>query len=231
MLKLLAPFLLLLVHPTAHAAQVPLAIGGTTIQFPVDAQYVRLSEGEPKLFAFTAAALPPGNRLVEAFDTRADVARLEQGGIAKDVYFQVQVLRSLESSQVSTEEWNALKPSLTAGMTKLDVNKVISSDTASNDRMSAVSGQQVNVNYGKIGALVVYRETPSSINFGTLMPLEMNIDGKVQKMTIAAAGSFVFVRGKLIYVYAFSTSTSAAAIANLHARLNVAVDQTLALNR
>ena len=230
MLKYLAPILLLLALSVAHAAPVPLLIGDTTIQFPIDAGYVRVSQEQPKFFELTAAALPPSNKLVESFFTRADIARLGQGGIAADTYFQVQVLRAIESREISVDDWNALKPQLTAGMTKLDLNQVISSDTGNNDRMSAVAGQQVKVNFGKIGTPVVYRETPSSIDFGTLVPMEMNIGGEVQNLTFAAAGSFVVVRNKLIFVYAFSTSTSAEAIAKLRARLDATVDQTIALN-
>ncbi len=47
MLRQLAPFLLLFALSKVCAEPVPLLIGGTTIQFPVDAGYVRVSQAEP----------------------------------------------------------------------------------------------------------------------------------------------------------------------------------------
>lgn len=230
MLKYLAPILLLPALSVAHAAPVPLLIGGTTIQFPIDAGYVRVSQEQPKFFELTAAALPPSNKLVESFFTRADITRLGQGGIAADTYFQVQVVRTIESRQISLDDWDALKPELTAGMAKLDMNQALSSVSGSNDRMSAVAGQQVKVSFGKIGAAVIYRETPLSVNFGMLVPVQMSVGDNAQNSTIAVAGADAMVHNKVIFIYAYSTSTSAEAIAKLRARLDATVDQTIALN-
>lgn len=65
MLKQLAPIVLLFAAAAVQAEPVPLLIGGTTIRFPVEPGYVRVSQAQPKLFDFSAAALPPSNRLVE----------------------------------------------------------------------------------------------------------------------------------------------------------------------
>jgi hypothetical protein len=221
---------LLFALSAVHAEQVPLVIGGTTIQFPVDAGYVRVSQAEPKLFALTAAPLPPSNRLVEEFATSADIARIEQGAASADTYFQVQVMRSIESRAISIDDWNSARPDLTAGMTKLDMNKAVASNSGMNDRMSAAAGQKVNMNFDKLAAPAIYRETPQSVSFGMLVPGEMNVGGNVQKFTISAAGADVFVGNKLIFVYAYNSSTAPDEIAKLHARLDAVVDRAIALN-
>ncbi len=230
MFKRFSSLLLLLAMPVAHAEQIPLTIGDNTIQFPMESDYVRVSQVEPKLFAFTAAALPTTNRLVETLATRADIARMSQGGTAADIYFEVQAQREIETRQVSIDDWNGLKPELTAGMTHADMNEVLSSNTGNNDRMSAAAGQRVDLSYGKMGAPVVYRETPWSVNFAVMVPMQVRIGANAENITVAAAGSFAIVRNKLIYIYAFSTSTSPEGVAKVRARLNEVVDETVALN-
>jgi len=213
-----------------HAEQIPLDIGAITIQFPMEADYVRVSQAQPKLFALVQAALPPTNRLVEALMTRADVTRLEQGGVAADIYYEVQVQRDFELRQISIDDWVALKPQLTAGMSQDDMDKVMAADSGSNDRMSAVAGKQVSFNVGKVGAPEIYRETTQSVNYGMLVPMQVRIGNDVKSGTMAAAGSFTIARNKLIYIYAFSTDASVDNIKRLRAHLNDVVDRTIALN-
>src|SRR5258706_11491372 len=139
-MKYFAVLLLSMLIPFAHAAQIPLTIGDTTIQFPVDAGYVRASTAEPKFFDFVQAALPPTNRLVEVFITPADLDHLHTAGVADGPYYEVQVMREMETRQIGIDEWNENKPQLTAGMTKLDINALAAKDTDSSARMSAAAG-------------------------------------------------------------------------------------------
>jgi hypothetical protein len=214
-----------------QAAPIALSVGGTTIQFPMDANYVQLSSTQPQLFAFTQAALPSTNRLVESLMTRDDVDRAGHSEKANDIYYQVQVLRAAEARQISIDDWNALKPQITAGMNQADMNHVLSNTSANNDRMSAVAGKQVSVSFGNVGAPVIYRQTSQSVSFGMLVPLQISVNGQPTSMTIAAAGAFALVHNKLLYIYAFNPKTSDADIADVRQHLNGVVDQTLAMNQ
>ncbi len=229
-MKFLAVLLLLAMIPMAHADPAPLTIGDTTIQFPSEAGYVRASSADPKFFAFVQAALPTTNRLVEVFITPADLDRLHTTGIANGPYYEVQVMREMETRPIGIDEWNENKPQLTAGMTKLDMNALAAKDTDSSARMSAAAGQSVSRSFGQMGAPAIFRETPMSVEYGVLVPMQMNSGGQTVSTTIAVAGAFAVVRNRLIFIYAYSTSTSDAAIADLHARLDALVDQTMSLN-
>ena len=229
-MKFLAVLLLSAVIPMAHADPAPLTIGDTTIQFPVDAAYVRASAADPKFFAFVQAALPPTNRLVEVFITPADLDHLHTTGVADGPYYEVQVMREMETRPIGIDEWNENKPQLTAGMTKLDINALAAKDTDSSARMSAAAGQQVSRSFGKIGAPAIFRETPMSVEYGVLVPAQMNSGGQTVSTTIAVAGAIAVVRNRLIFIYAYSTATSDAGIADLRKRLDALVDQTMSLN-
>jgi hypothetical protein len=139
-------------------------------------------------------------------------------------------MRTIESRAISIDDWNGAKPDLTAGMTKLDMNQAVATNTGINDRLTAAAGQKVEVNFGKLAAPAIYRETPQSIHFGMLVPTEMNVAGNLQKFTIAVAGADLFVGNKLIFVYAFNTSTTPGDIAKLHSRLDATVARMIALN-
>ena len=233
-MKIFASMLLSLAIALPAAAQadpVALTVGDATIQFPSEPGYVRVSQAEPRIFSVAQAALPPSNRLVELFESSADLARARAGGALQETYFQVQVARELESRQISVSDWNDLKPQLTAGMASADLDQAIASEASdSNARMSAATGKSVAIHYGKVGQPTIYRQTPMSVSFSMQVPIQITIGGSVQSATMAAACAMVVVRNKLIYIYAFSAATSDASMASLRASLDRTVDQTTALN-
>jgi hypothetical protein len=223
--------LLSLFIPLAHAEPVPLTIGDTTIQFPVDAGYVRASTAEPKYFEVVQAALPTTNRLVEVFLTPADLDRMRAGGTASDVYYEVQVVRDTESRPIGMDEWNENKPQLTAGMSKLDMNELAAKEGSSaSARVSAAAGKSVNLSFGNISSPTIYRETPMSVEFGMSVPLRMNSGGQTVGVNASVAGAIAVVRNRLVLIYAYRAVNDDASIADLHARLDALVDQTQALN-
>ncbi|HTD28546.1 MAG TPA: hypothetical protein VK660_04075 [Xanthomonadaceae bacterium] len=226
----LLSFMLLLVLPLAHAEQIPLTIGGTTIQFPMESDYVRVSDTQPKVFDLVQAALPATNRLVEVLVTRADMTRLEQGGATAGIYYEIQVQREIEPRQISIDDWNALKPQLTAGMSQDELDKALATNSGSNDRLSAVAGKQVGVTFGKVSAPTIYRQTPLSVSFWMLVPIQMRVGNDVTNATTATVGSFAMVRNKLIFIYGYSTNASSDSVARLRSHVNDIVDQTIALN-
>lgn len=63
---LLAGWASLWLIPAAHAGQVPLTVGDTTIQFPADADYVAISQADPRLFSASQAVKATRSRLPTA---------------------------------------------------------------------------------------------------------------------------------------------------------------------
>lgn len=226
----LVSWALLLLASAAYAEPVPLTVGDTTIQLPVDAGYSRASSADQQFFNLVQAGLPTTNHLIEIFITPDDLNRLHTTGVAAGPYYEVQVMRELETRPVGEDEWNENKPQLTAGMTKLDLNQLASNESGANARMSAVAGQSVHVNFGQMSSPTIYRETPMSVEYAMIVPKQMNSGGQTVSATIAVAGAFVVARNRLIFLYAYRTATDEASIADLHRRLDTMVDQTMALN-
>ena len=227
----LAGWAFLLLAPAVQAEPVPLTVGDTTIQFPADAGFVRASSADPKFFSFVQAALPTTNRLIEIFITPADLDRLHTTGVAAGPYYEVQVMRELETRPIGMDEWNENKAQLTAGMGKLDMNQLASKEAGgASQRVSAAAGQQVNVNFGKINTPTIYRETPMSVEYGMTVPVQINSGGQTVSATISAAGSFTVAHDRMIFLYAYSSATDEASIADLHKRMDALVDQVQALN-
>ncbi len=230
-MKCLLALLLTIFIPLAHAEPAPLTIGDTTIQFPVDGGYVRASTTESKYFEVVQAALPTTNRLVEVFLTPADLERMRTGGVAADTYYEVQVMREMETRPIGMDEWNEVKPQLTAGMSRLDANALLAKESAgSSERISAAAGKQVNLSFGNIAAPTIYREAPMSVEFGMTVPLRINSGGQSVGVNASVAGAIAVVRNRLLLIYAYRAVTDDASIADLHAKLDALVGQTQALN-
>jgi len=221
----------LLFATPAQADQVPLTVGGTTIQFPVEAGYVRISTSAPKVFEITQAALPPTNRLVEVFETSADLARQQAGQPLRDPFYQVQVIREIEERHVGLDEWKQALPQLTAGMANVDMNKVANQElSGANDRMTAAAGQPVGMTMGKLGQPQIYRQTPASFAFTMVVPIQVNVGGQNVSGTMGVAGGMLVAGNRVIDVNVYTSSASPESLADLRDRLDRTVDQTIALN-
>ena len=232
MLKKWIALLLLCVSVGANASEVELAVGGTALRYQMPSGYVRVSEQSPPLFGYLEAALPPTNRLVEAFYTPADIQTLTAGGgIAKDTYFMVQAIRSIEHQTVASADWRGLLSQASAGMGKLDVNaEVASDDAARNQRLSKAAGVPTQAEFGKVSTPQIYRQTDDEVRFIMFVPLTINSGGKSLVISGTCTGAMVLVRNKPILVYAYRTSSTSADIEIARQELATAVEALAALN-
>ena len=222
---------LLCVCVAADATEVQLDVGGTRLRYEQPAGYVRVSEESPPLFQYLEAALPPANRLVEAFYTPADVQMLLTGkGKADDTYFMVQSIRVLEEQTVSTADWGKLLSQASAEMGKFDINAEIAKDTARDKRMSHAAGRQVQMEFGKIATPQVYSQDDKEVRFLMLIPVNINVEGQPLSINAVCAGAMLLVRNKPLLVYAYRASSTAADVAAVQQQLAVATDALLALN-
>jgi hypothetical protein len=222
---------LLCVAVVADASEVELDVGDVSLRYDMPVGYVRASEESPPLFRYLESAMPPANRLVEAFYTPADVQiMLAGGGTAKDTYFMVQAIRSMERQTVSTADWRTIMSQATAEMGKVDINAEIDSDTARNQRMSEAAGKPVKMEFGKVATPQVYDQTDRGARFLMFIPVTVNIDGKPLTLSSVCAGAMLLVRNKPLMVYAYRAASTPTDIAAAKQELGTAVDALLALN-
>lgn len=221
---------LLCVAVAADATEVQLDVGGNSLRYEQPAGYVRVSEESPPLFRYLESALPPANRLVEAFYTPADVQILLSGGKANDTYFMVQSIRALEDQTVSTADWRRLLSQASAEMGKFDINAEIAKDTARDKRMSRAAGQQVQMEFGEIAKPQVYSQDDKEVRFLMLIPLTVRVEGQPLSINAVCAGAMLLVRNKPLLVYAYRASSTAEDVATAQRQLAVATDALLALN-
>ncbi len=222
---------LLCVAIFADASEVKLHVGASTLRYEMPGGYVRASVEAPPLFQYLEAAMPPANRLVEAFYTPADIQTLlAGGGTAKDTYFMVQAIRSLEAMTVSHDVWQGVLSQATAEMGRLDVNAVVANDTARNQRMSDAAGKSVQMEFGKIATPQVYARDDHGARFLMLIPVTVSFEGQPLNMLGVCAGALVLVGNKPLLVYAYRASSTARDIDAAKRDLGTAVGSLLALN-
>lgn len=222
---------LLWVAVAAGATEVRLDVGGTGLRYQQPTGYVRVSEASPPLFRYLESAMPPANRLVEAFYTPADVRILTTGeGKAADTYFMVQSIRALEDQTVSTADWRQLLSQASAEMGKFDVNAEIARDATRDKRMSQAAGQQVQMEFGKIATPQIYSQDDNEVRFVMLIPVTVNVGGQPLSINGVCAGAMLLVRNKPLLVYAYRASSTAADVAAAKRQLAEATGALLALN-
>lgn len=230
LLALLPAFALAKNTTKSDYTTVPLSVGGTTINFPLSNGYVRASVKTPEVFAVTAAAVGTQNRLIESFYTQADARRVTSGALAEDVFYAVQVFRELEGKQISAGEWAQAKPGLAAQMGSLDMNAIMRDDAAGmNQRVRAVSQQDVDIVFGQMGRPMVYGADAESIRFMMVLPVSFSTAGQTVEVKLAAAGAVLHVRNKVIFVYTYQQYHAPADLERVRQTLGTLVTRTLAV--
>jgi len=120
---------------------------------------------------------------------------------------------------------------MVAQMHQLDPNKLANQDSSgSNDRMSTVAGHRVQVTLGKMGTPVIYRQTPRSVSFEMVVPVQLKVNGQSKNVTAVACGASVMARNRKFLVYAIKVESSAGDAGDLRYQFDAVVDQTVALN-
>jgi len=210
---------------------VPLKIGETEVRFAVDDDFVRTSEKLPTTYALTAAALPPGNRLVEAFISEADAKRLVLQQPIQDAMLQVQVLRNAEALDFSAADWAQMQPAVAKSMGAVDLDAAAHAlEDDANTRISAAAGAKVAVSFGAIGKPSLYVDHGPALRFVALIPLTMTANGKPEPMLLECAGAITTLKGKLVYLYAYRNHEEGEDTTMVRAALDRFVEHTLAAN-
>lgn len=210
---------------------VTLPVGSKDLRFAVDGGYVRASEKAPTLYRTSEAAIPPTNRLVEAFFGEQDLKHIVMGVPASQPYFQVQVLRDAEAMSFSDAEWQQVMPVIAKSMGAIDLNAAASaSEAGSSKRMTEAAGLDVDVRFGDVGKPTFYGNDPKSVRFLVLIPITANVAGQATEMKLQCAGAVANVGGKLLYLYAYLQHKEGGDAGVVRAALDRFVERAQALN-
>lgn len=220
--------------PAAAAAEVvvPLAMGGTQIRVVADDGYLRTSEMLPTVHAVVAAALPPGNRLVEGFVSEADAKRMVLGLPWQDTFLQVQVLRNAEVLDFTEADWEQGRPALAKALGVIDLNALLGgqADAARDARMSAAAGVAVSSTFGELGKPVLYHSQGPSLRFVMLLPMSVASAGEAHAITLECAGAVARLSNKLVYLFAYRQHVEGNDSTLVRAALDRFADRAIALN-
>lgn len=201
---------LALVAQAASAEEViGLAIGDATLRTPLPAGYVRASEAMPVHFASAAAALPPALRLVEMFVAEADLKPMLLGHTPVQPYLQVQSIRDAEQVRFTTEEWTAFQPTLARQFMGLDLDQTTQDMQAGmSERMSAVTGNRIEVTYGEVGKPTIYAQHPTSMHYSLRLPITAQINGTTRTLELEGVGAVLLAGGKIVLINAYAPASS-----------------------
>lgn len=215
---------LLAASALAHADDVALDIGGRSILVPLEPGYVAVSERSPELHRWGQAALPASNRLVETFHTEANLAALLRGELADGHYYMVQTMRSVESTDVSLADWQAMQSGITRGMVDSRTrDSVHADDAARSARLSEVAGREVAMRFGELEAPEIYARTRETVRFLMNIPAKVEVEGEVVELSIGAAGAMVLVKDRIVFVYWYAVPASPESIDEARRKLDAMV--------
>jgi hypothetical protein len=228
--RALAALLLAALAPSAFATDHPLEIGGTTIIVPTEDEYLAVSPRSPQLHAFAQAAVPPELRVVEIFHTAENLEAVQRGDNADGYYLTVQVLRQIETMQLSVADWNAMLPGITQGMANADLAETDATRSARDARMSAAAGRDVAIRFGDLQAPEIYATTPESVRFVMRIPMVVNTENGPQELVAGAAGAVVLVKNKAVFVYWYAMPATSESVAEAQRKLDTMIAAMVAKN-
>lgn len=216
----------------ASAESVSVEIGTRQVAIETPAQTERVSLVSPMLFKIHEAGLASTHRLVEGFITQGDLERTLAGQLPEDVVYQVQAMRRAEDVEISAAAWRQMRPELERQMASVDMSKLIDGlDDGASDRMSEVSGVDVDMKFGKIGEVQVYGSDPDSVRFHLLMEASAEAEGKRHEVAMQVAAAAVPLSGRLLFLYALRQHREGENASAVRAALDRWVDATVAANR
>lgn len=195
---------------TAIAAKgsMALSVGDTTLQAPIPEGYVRASEHAPAWFASTSAALPPSTRLVETLVASSDLKTMLMGESPQRPYLQIQVLRDAERLDFTMDEWAELQPILVQQFGGFDLDRYAQSQQAGmGERMSAATGSEIEIAYGKLGKPAIYDTRAASLHYTLRLPIAAQVDGQTQSLDVEAVGAAMLVGTKMVMANAYQLAT------------------------
>jgi hypothetical protein len=217
---------------TFIVAASPQQFGTRRIEIPPPDGFVAISTAAPHFNELAQAYIPASNRLVETYTTSADRDAMA-GGNGGDLprYFQVQVLRKLEGTPLSTEEFAQAAAEMEAGLTKAFANlgdKAEEIYAKGNAAIKTQSGSDPNIQVSDFGYLGAFRHEPWGLFFALNTKVTTAMSPKPEQMF--CAGTLALINHQLIYLYAYANYHSSADRRWAEAALNAWADAIHAAN-
>jgi hypothetical protein len=170
-------------------------VGGVPVAVPVPpgTGMVELADYRVKYEVVT----PDSNRLVAAFVSEGDVAKVRNGGTGGiHPYALVEVLRAAEFSDVSASDFKDLVDSASNQIGAVIDSTYKESEAAFNQRMKALN-QNTQETLGKPVMLGTFFYKPDAYSFGMLAPVTVN--GTTIKMVVGTV--LLRARNRVLFAY------------------------------
>lgn len=198
---------LALLLPAAPRAQSVEAIdvGGATVRVEMPEGYVRVGKRSPETLEAFGRMIPPDNVLVEALLAEPDYGRTMIGLPPGEVYYQVQVLRTLRETPVSAADWAQIRPTLLRELGGLQTERLMEEASAHiREELETNSGQDTRVRMGDAQTKpVAYGDDPRSVRFWMVLPVELQVGDEIRKRRIVTAAATTVLSQRLVFLYAF----------------------------
>lgn len=206
MLRTIVLVLALLLPAVPHAQSVEeIDVGGAAVRIEVPEGYVRVGKRSPELLEAFGRLIPPNNVLVEALLAEADYGRTAIGLPPNEVYYQIQVQRSLRDVPVSAADWAQVRPTLLRELRGLQTERLMNEASAHiREELETNTGQDARVRMGDAQTKpLAYGDDPRSVRFWMVVPVELQVGDEVRKRRIVTAAATTVVSKRLVFLYAF----------------------------
>ncbi len=209
-------------------------VGGRDIVLAVPADYVVVSEHSADMLAHFQSIQPPENRVVDVFLDDGDLRRIQVGMSARELFYQITVVRRVESIDVTKADWPTVRGHLraTMGIDEGTMQEVMddAGDVATRHLQKKI-GVDVEVKIGRVGQPQIYGGKTGPLKFWLQMPLQLSYDKEVVNTAIAAtAVAAVNVRDRVVMIAAYRLYDAANDGAEVRAALDAMVAKIEALN-
>jgi hypothetical protein len=196
--------LLLPAAPRAQSVE-EIDVGGAAVRIEMPEGYVRVGKRSPELLEAFGRMIPPNNVLLEALLADDDYGRTVIGLPPNEVYYQIQVQRSLREAPVSAADWAQVRPTLLRELGGLRTERLMNEASAHiREELETNTGQDARVRMGDAQTKpMVYGDDPRSVRFWMVVPVELQVGGEVRKRRIVTAAATTVVSKRLIFLSAF----------------------------
>lgn len=209
-------------------------VGGRDIVLAVPADYVVVSEHSADMLAHFQSIQPPENRVVDVFLDDGDLRRMKVGMSARELFYQITVVRRIESIDVTKADWPTVRGHLRAAMGVDEDTMQEVMDDAGNvatEHLQKKIGVDVEVKIGRVGQPQIYGGKTGPLKFWLQLPLQLSYDKEVVNTAIAAtAVAAVNVRDRVVLIAAYRLYDAANDGAEVRAALDAMVARIEALN-
>jgi hypothetical protein len=205
-MKLIAFFLSPLIAAAASIVGETIQVAGTAITVPAPPNFVAVTPAMKNVYATQREFVPSMNELLVGFipaESAADALADKLFLIPRS--FTVQTEKRVAKMNLSARHFAELKKSITSQNEKIlkEVEKEMPGFVEKVNRSVAKeTGVSLGLSVPQMTPLPPHEDTPRSIAYSTLVRVDATgADGKIESALSMVTGTFVHVRGKILFLY------------------------------